>query len=395
LTSSASWWLTIARRVGSIAALVLYTAFIGEVYFRLVDPQALMPRYVTGTPFGVRGNIPNARYWNHTPEVDVEYRINGQGLRADREYPHQKPPGTCRVAVFGDSFFFGIELDVTQTFESQLERRLKEAGYRAEVLNFAVGGFGTAEMLQALDGFGRQFQPDAVIFSWDDSDLLDNVRSGLYRLDDGHLERASAEYLPGVKTSDWLMQHAWYRLIADHSELYSFARDKIEFLVKRHQRRANKDSMAPAEGSSTGATAPPATTAQKDTHTEAADDAAANARANELQRRRNAELASALLLRANDVAHSMGADFYLVEIPWKVSRTEFTPSLDVLSDAVRADVKLVHTAAALSRAARPDRELYFETGQGHLTPVGESILVAETFKQLQSSPQMAGCRSTP
>ncbi len=376
-------------------ALVLYTVLIAELYFRVIDPQALMPRYVTGTPFGIRGNIPNARYWNHTPEVDVQYRINAQGLRADRDYPLKKPSGTCRVAVFGDSFFFGIELDVKQTFESQLERRLNEAGFRAEVLNFAVGGFGTAEMLQDLDRFGRQFQPDVVIFSWDDSDLLDNVRSGLYRLDDGHLERASTEYLPGVKVSDWLMQHAWYRLIADHSEFYSFARDKIEFLIKRHQRRANKDSMAAAEGSATGAAVPPASAPPKDADTEAAEDAIANAKANALQRQRNAELASALLLRANDVAHDMGADFYLVEIPWKVSRTEFTSSLDVLSDAVRSDVKLVHTAAALSRAARPDLELYFETGQGHLTPVGESLLVTETMQQLKSSPQMAGCRATP
>jgi len=101
------------KRVIFAVALIAYTAILAEGYFRLLDPQPLMPRYVTGTPWGVRGNIPNARYWNHTPEVDVEYRINGQGLRADRDYPLQKPAGTCRVAVFGDSFFFGIELDLS------------------------------------------------------------------------------------------------------------------------------------------------------------------------------------------------------------------------------------------------------------------------------------------
>src|ERR1019366_402521 len=100
-------------------------------------------------------------------EVDVEYRINGQGLRADRNYSLSKPPGTCRVAVFGDSFFFGIELDLPESIAGQLERRLEESGVRAEVLNFAVGGFGTAEMLQTFEGFGRQFEPDVVIFSWD------------------------------------------------------------------------------------------------------------------------------------------------------------------------------------------------------------------------------------
>ena len=105
-------WRTALRCALLGVALLAYTLLFAEGFIRLFDPQAVMPRYITGTPWGVRGNIPHADYWHHTPEVDVEYRINGQGLRADRDYPLAKPPGVCRIAVFGDSFFFGLEADL-------------------------------------------------------------------------------------------------------------------------------------------------------------------------------------------------------------------------------------------------------------------------------------------
>jgi hypothetical protein len=353
-------------------ALVLYTAFFAEAYFRLIDPQPLMPRYVTGAPWGVRGNIPNARYWNHTPETDVEFRINGQGLRADRDYPFAKPPGMCRVALFGDSFFFGVETDLKDSIAGQLETRLNQAGFHAEVLNFAVGGFGTAEMLQTFEGFGRRFDPDVVIFSWDSSDLQDNVRSGLYRLDDGRLERANDRYLPGVETSNWLMQFRLYRLIADHSEFYAFARERAEVLIKNRLRSAKRESPPAAEPLNL-------------------DDDAAREIVNLEERRRSVDLSSALLLRSREVVNAAGADFYLVEIPFKLSRTRFRAALDVMPEEVRSQLNLVYTYDALGRAARPDLELFYESGQGHLTPTGVSILVNETLKHIEGSAQLKAC----
>jgi hypothetical protein len=365
----------LVKRVLLGIALVIYTVLFSEAYFRLIDPQPLMPRYVTGAPWGVRGNIPNARYWNHTAETDVEFRINGQGLRADRNYPFAKPPGTCRVALFGDSFFFGVETDLKDSIAGQLETRLNQEGFRAEVLNFAVGGFGTAEMLQTFEGFGRRFDPDVVIFSWDSSDLQDNVRSGLYRLEDGRLERAHDAYLPGVKTSNWLMRFGLYRAIADHSELYAFAREKAEMLIKNRLRSADKQSSSP----------PP--------EPANADDDAAEEISNLQEKRRSVDLSAALLLRAREEANASGADFYLVEIPFKLSRTRFRTALDVLPAEVRSQLNLVYTWSALGRAARPDLELFYESGQGHLTPVGVSILVNETVEHLAGSPQLRACAS--
>ena len=62
------------RRVLLGVGLVLYTLLFAEGFVRVFDPQPLMPRYISGTDWGVRGNIPHARYWHHTPEIDVQYR---------------------------------------------------------------------------------------------------------------------------------------------------------------------------------------------------------------------------------------------------------------------------------------------------------------------------------
>jgi len=154
------------RRALLAVALVVYTLLFAEGYLRVFDPQPLMPRYITGTAWGVRGNIPRARYWHHTPEVDVEYRINAQGLRADQDYPFAKPAGTCRVGIFGDSFLFGLEVDIRDGFADRLEKRLAQRGMRVQVLNFSVGGFGTAEMLQTMAQAWRPWRAYAVLHLW-------------------------------------------------------------------------------------------------------------------------------------------------------------------------------------------------------------------------------------
>src|SRR6185312_10254039 len=82
------------RRVVVACGLLVYSLAFGEMFVRIVDPQPLMPRYVTAAPWGVRGNIPGAHYWHETGEVRVEYRINSEGMRDDREFVVEKAPGT-------------------------------------------------------------------------------------------------------------------------------------------------------------------------------------------------------------------------------------------------------------------------------------------------------------
>jgi hypothetical protein len=371
-------WASWAARGAAFVALVAYTLVFSEIFVRIVDPQAVMPRYITGTAWGVRGNIPNARYSHHTPEVDVQYRINAQGLRADREYPLAKPAGVCRIAVFGDSFMFGLEANLEDTFSDRLEKTLRSRGIAAEVMNFAVGGFGTAEMLQTYEQFGRQFDPDIVMFSWDLSDLNDNVRSDLYRLEDGRLIRAHATYLPAVGVQDFLMKYRLYRFIADHSQLYTFVRERLNVLLKRRQLDAQKSRLgAEAAADAEEGAAPVATDVD------------------ELQHKNKIDLSAAILEHAHDEITASGREFYLVDIPARVSRTEFSSPLDVLPDSIRSEISVVQPTPAMRKAARPDLRLYYERGLGHLTPTGIGIVVREAAQVLEASPRLESCAVKP
>jgi hypothetical protein len=360
-----------ARRVVMGVGLVLYTLLFAEGFLRVFDPQAVMPRYITSTAWGVRGNIPHARYWHHTPEVDVQYRINGQGLRADQDFSLAKPAGLCRMGIFGDSFMFGLESDLRDTFAYQLEKRLRERGIPVQVLNFAVGGFGTAEMLRTYEAFGRKFDLDVALFSWDISDLNDNVRSQLFRLHDDALEPANPAYLPAVDFQDRLMQHSLYRFVNDHSQLYTFVRDQASRLAKARMTRAGKQDAAAADADGAGAE-------------ESVD-------LDELQHKNVLALSTAILQRAHDVVTADGEDFYLLDIPARLSRTRFSSSIAVLPAASLANLNVIQVLPALSRAARPDLKLYYEKGLGHFTPVGTQILVDQAVIALASSPRLAAC----
>ena len=80
-------------------------------------------------------------------------RTSSAGLR-DREHTVDKPPGTVRVAVLGDSFAEAFQVAADQTFWVVLERELGRcpayAGRAVEEINFGVGGYGTAQELLIL-----------------------------------------------------------------------------------------------------------------------------------------------------------------------------------------------------------------------------------------------------
>jgi len=367
--------LKLLRRVVGTLLLTVYTLAYAELFVRIVSPQSVVPRYVVGTSWGVRGNMPNARYWHHTPEVDVEYRINGEGLRADRDYSFRKPAGTCRVAVFGDSFLMGYELDLKDTFTTQLEELLRARGWRVEVLNFSVSGFGTAEMLRTYEAYARRFDPDVVLFSWHYSDVDDNVRSGLFRLDSGKLENANAAYIPGGATQDFLLRSSLYRYIADNSQLYTLLRDRLVVFTKQmliNLREDRRQLNVVPENDEGGAS-------DEDELEHAA------------QQKANIELSSAIVAHAAQAVAADGRDFYLVEIPMRISRTRFRSTVEVLSPAVRSTINIISPLTVFSRAARPDLKLYYELGHGHFTPPAARLLAEGAADTLSRSARLNAC----
>ncbi len=112
-------------------------------------------------------------------------RVNSQGLR-DRERSIEKPVGTYRIALLGDSFTAGEGVRMEETYGAILEQALHAcpalADLRPEVVNFAVTAYGTTQELLTFRHHARAYNPDLVMVGiFTGNDISNNVRS-LYGL---------------------------------------------------------------------------------------------------------------------------------------------------------------------------------------------------------------------
>lgn len=331
-----------------VLAAGVYAIVFAEFFLRLMAPQPMLPRFITGTDMGIRGNIPNAAYRQSTPEVDVVIRINGQGMRGERDFALEKPPATCRIALMGDSYFMGYEVDFKDSFAARLRERFRAAGYRTEVLNFAVSGFGTAEMLVQFEREAARYGPDFAIFQLHAGDFAENVRADLYRLEDGAAVRTGKDFLPAVELRDRLMQFGLYRWLIQSSHLYTAAREKAALFVKDLLLALRTGKLPGGEGVN-----------------------AAKAAADQL--RAAAPLTAALLRQSRAAAEKIDAAWHVFEVPTWSARTTFSSNADLFAETPAIADRLTTPLSALQMAAAPDVKLYFEKGHRHFTPRGNDI----------------------
>ncbi len=95
----------------------------------------------------------------------VHRRVGGLNSRGFR-YPQVsrvKPEGTRRLVNLGDSFSAGMNVAYEQTYPGLLADWLSREGESWEVINLAVGDWGTNQQLIALQTLGLELKPDVVV----------------------------------------------------------------------------------------------------------------------------------------------------------------------------------------------------------------------------------------
>ncbi len=109
-------------------------------------------------------------------DYDVPFRINGQGLRADADYAASHPGGR-RILLVGDSFVFGIGVELQDTLGEQLERALNaddSGGPPVEVVAAGVPSYGLDHYAGLIERWVPRLQPDLVLVAlFPGNDLLD------------------------------------------------------------------------------------------------------------------------------------------------------------------------------------------------------------------------------
>jgi hypothetical protein len=100
-------------------------------------------------------------------------RTNSLGIRAEREFAFERPHGTSRVVIVGNSFMWGEGVANEHTFASRLDDLLPAT----EVINLGVHGYGTDQQLLRLRELGLRFAPNLVILGFYEENLWRNALS--------------------------------------------------------------------------------------------------------------------------------------------------------------------------------------------------------------------------
>jgi hypothetical protein len=233
-----------AKRLAANLA-VFFVSFLGafaaaEVVVRMLfkDDVFLFPPYHTDVQYGeftLRRIVPNSVFWHTSVDGSWRFETNAQGFRNREDFEYEKREGVVRVLVMGDSHTQGHEVRQDFTYSSAIEKYLNARGLETQVLNTGVSGFSTAEALILLENEGIKYDPDFVVLGFYANDFEDNVKAGLFRLnEDGSLSVAKKQHLPGVRAQNLINGLPMIGWLSENSYFYSLLFNNTwEFFKKR------------------------------------------------------------------------------------------------------------------------------------------------------------------
>jgi hypothetical protein len=127
-------------------------------------------------------NVPGAKGEFSTDEYDVFLEYNSRGIRGP-ERSYDKPPGTYRVVILGDSFIEGYSVPredrVAEVLEGILTQRDPNRKY--EVIALGTAGYSTDQELLWLEQEGLKYKPDLVVLMFYMNDVWFNGQSVYWR----------------------------------------------------------------------------------------------------------------------------------------------------------------------------------------------------------------------
>jgi lysophospholipase L1-like esterase len=136
-------------RLALLAASLVACFLLLEIVFRVIVPS----------------NPPGTTYGKAVAKSTFGFR--------DRDLEVPKPEGTYRIVMLGDSFAWGVGLDVEQALPEVLETMLAASvtSGTIEVVNAAEPGFNTVEELNLLSERRAVLEPDMVVLIYNLNDI--------------------------------------------------------------------------------------------------------------------------------------------------------------------------------------------------------------------------------
>jgi hypothetical protein len=166
---------------------LLVALLLGEIVVRQVVENPITGIERTRVGWKAHGFIPDAELeYAFEPGVqsrmvlpdnyDVPFRINAQGLRDDVEFAREHP-GTTRVLLVGDSYVFGVGVELQDTIGKQLQALLTDDpawGRPTEVVAIGAPSYGLDTYAKIIDRWSPRLLPDLVLVAvFPGNDLID------------------------------------------------------------------------------------------------------------------------------------------------------------------------------------------------------------------------------
>lgn len=244
------------RRIAFVVAIAVIAlaalSFLVPVMVRLISPPPAPDTPGMYRPSSVPG-LPH----EHTPGAEgliagVRVRINAQGFRGG-ELQLEKPAGTVRVAVLGDSVVFGQGVEEAETLPAQLENllieRAPETGW--ETVNAGVRGYNSPHYVVLFEERVLPLDPDFLVLViteindperepfiprsekiekwrqsfWDKVPLVRSLRAGAYA---DEVNRLFSEHVRGLYDPEG---REWPLFVSDLAAIRDLCRERGIALV--------------------------------------------------------------------------------------------------------------------------------------------------------------------
>jgi len=123
------------------------------------------------------GYHPGEVVWLYDPDSGdrIECRMNNHGWK-DRDHDLENRSSAFRILILGDSVTFGAIVPTDQTYGYLLEKKMRSAGFNAEVISLGYGGWSTDQELEALLNEGVRYRPNLVLNQFCNNDIEENLR---------------------------------------------------------------------------------------------------------------------------------------------------------------------------------------------------------------------------
>ena len=166
------------RRLFALISLVvgvLFGLLLVEIGLRIVGYSS--PEFYAADESRGYALIPGM-WGTYSKEGRSFVAINSEGFR-DVEHTVEKPAGTFRIAVVGDSYVEAFQVEQSESFTNFVRDELTKCGgaggKQIEMLNFGVSGYSTAQELIAIREKVLKYSPDIVMLVMTtNNDITDN-----------------------------------------------------------------------------------------------------------------------------------------------------------------------------------------------------------------------------